>query len=124
MTSVADRASRFLAYFNEGDLEGALASFAPDGEFLDATGAAHTGAPALRAALTPLFDGSRGTFNYETTEMFVEEATGRALVTWILTITPKNGAAAKVRGLDILRFAEDGVKSKNAFCKARELLVE
>lgn len=124
MTAFKDQVLRFMNHFNVSDLDGALSDFTKDGQYIDEFGTTHQGAAAIRTALTPIFDGTFGTLAYTIEEMMLDSGNNRALVTWTLKITGADRAVSKMRGLDVLDFDGDKVRSKNCYIKAKEVLIE
>jgi|GEM_PF-4948502 uncharacterized protein (TIGR02246 family) len=124
MTTLKENVMRFMSRFSDNDLEGALANFTDDGQYIDEFGNTHQGKAAIRAVLTPIFDGSYGTLTYVTEETILDPENERALVTWTLKIKGDDQSTCKMRGLDILDFEGTKVTSKNCYIKAKEVLIE
>ena len=114
----------FMGRFNAGDLDGAMSDFTEQGQYIDEFGNSYLGKSQIRTALSPIFDGSYGSLVYTVDDMILEPEKERALVTWTLSITGSDSGVSKMRGLDILEFDGEKVKSKNCYIKAKEVLIE
>lgn len=124
MTDFKDHVLRFMDRFNAGDLDGALNDFANDGQYIDEFGNTHRGRTELRKVLTPILDGSYGSLAYTIEEMILDPENSKALVTWTLRITNSDNSVNKIRGLDVLDFEGEKVRSKNCYIKSRDVLIE
>ncbi|PLW69873.1 YybH family protein [Pseudohalioglobus lutimaris] len=124
MTELEEHVANFMARFNASDLEGALADFSDEGRYIDEFGNVHAGKIEIRAAMTPIFDGSFGDLAYTVEETIVDPASEKALVTWTLRITGADNSVSMMRGLDILVFDGARVLLKDCYIKAKEVLVE
>lgn len=124
MADFKDHVLRFMDRFNSGDLDGALSDFTDNGQYIDEFGTTHRGKTELRTALTPILDGSYGSLAYTIEDMLLDSQNSRALVTWTLRITDPDNAVSKMRGLDILDFDGEKVRSKNCYIKAKDVLIE
>lgn len=124
MTVFKQHVLRFMGRFNDSDLDGALSDFTDDGQYIDEFGKAHQGKTEIRAAITPIFDGSFGALVYIIEDMILDPANEKALVTWTLKITGPDNSVSKMSGLDVLDFDGEKVSSKNCFIKAKEILIE
>ena len=119
-----DRVLKFMERFNVGDLDGAISDFAEEGKYIDEFGTTYSGKARIRKALTPIFDGSYGALAYTVEDLILDPENEKALVTWSLAITGPEGAASRMRGLDVLEFDGDKLKLKNCYIKAKEVLIE
>lgn len=109
--------------FNGDSLETLMACFAENAVFQDAQGKDHLGRPAIAAAFAPLFDGTLGKVHFDWTEAVVDEPASKAVVTWTMSFS-REGAVVRIGGLDIFRFEDGLVVSKNTFSKAAAPLPE
>jgi ketosteroid isomerase-like protein len=109
---------RFTDAFNRGDLDGVVAMMAEDAVYEEFTGAVSRGRAAIRAAFAPQFRGDYGKMRFETEDLFVDAATGKALIRWVCRLETRRGPAGW-RGLDILHFENGLVKRKLTYAKAK-----
>lgn len=109
---------RFTDAFNRGDLDGVMAMMAEDAVYEEFTGAVSRGRAAIRAAFVPQFRGDYGKMRFETEDLFVDAATGKALIRWVCHLETRRGPAGW-RGLDILHFENGLVKRKLTYAKAK-----
>lgn len=113
----------FLDAFNRNDLD-AVMSFFADGSFYDEfNGKRSAGKTAIRAALTPQFQGAYGEMQFLDEDIFVDAETGKVMASWRCTLTVK-GEPASWRGVDLLHFAGRKVVQKLTYAKAKVLLLE
>jgi ketosteroid isomerase-like protein len=108
----------FTDAFNRDDLDGVMAMMAADAVYEEFTGAVSQGRAAIRAAFAPQFRGDFGKMRFETEDLFVDEAAGKALIRWVCRLETRRGPAAW-RGLDILHFENGLVKRKLTYAKAK-----
>lgn len=123
MSDLSTSTTAFMSTFNDGDFDRMVGLLSPDAVYIDPNGVEHTGAEAIGASLASIFDGSLGRVRYEVGSTILDERNGRALVTWTMVMTASDGTRSAVDGLDILRFEEGRLVSKNAFCKAEGLAI-
>ena len=121
--TLADLVVRFTEAFNQNDLEGVLALMTEDAVYEEFTGAINRGKAAIRAAFVPQFRGDFGKMRFETEDLFVDAATGKALIRWVCRLETKRGPAGW-RGLDILHVENGLVKDKLTYAKAKVPLLE
>ncbi len=124
MTAFKEHVLRFMDRFNASDLDGALSDFTDDGQYIDEFGNIHQGKTEIRAAMAPIFDGSFGFLVYTIEDIILDPENEKALVTWTLRITSADNPVSTMRGLDVLDFDGEKVRSKNCYIKAKEVLVE
>ena len=116
--SLEELVIRFTECFNANDLEGVLALMTEDAVYEEFTGAISRGKAAIRAAFEPQFRGDFGKMHFETEDLFVDAATGKALIRWVCRLETKRGPAGW-RGLDILHVEHELVKHKLTYAKAK-----
>lgn len=116
--SLRDLTIRFTDAFNRDDLEGVLALMAEDAVYEEFTGAVNRGKAAIRSAFAPQFRGDYGKMRFETEDLFVDDAAGKALIRWVCRLETRRGAAGW-RGLDILHWENRLVKEKHTYAKAK-----
>ena len=121
--TLAELVVRFTECFNQNDLEGVLALMAEDAVYEEFTGTINRGKAAIRAAFVPQFRGDFGKMRFETEDLFVDAAAGKALIRWVCTLETKRGPAGW-RGLDILHVANGLVTQKLTYAKAKVPLLE
>lgn len=123
MSNLEASTTAFMSTFNDGDYNEMLRLLSPNAVYIDPNGLKHTGVEEIGASLKSVFDGTLGNVSYQVTSTILDEVKHQALVTWTMVMTAADGAISAVDGLDILRFDEDKLVSKNAFCKAQELAI-
>ena len=109
---------RFTDAFNRDDLDGVMAMMAEDAVYEEFTGAVSRGKAAIRAAFVPQFRGDHGKMRFETEDLFVDDAAGKALIRWVCRLETRRGPAGW-RGLDILHFENGLVTRKLTYAKAK-----
>lgn len=116
-----ERATEFGAAWNSHDAEKVASYFAEDGEYHasvgpDLFGASYVGRDQVRRGVEAFFkkfpDGK-----FEDLRVFV--AGDRGTFEWTFVASGADGRAVLTRGCDLLEFAGDKVKKKNAFRKQR-----
>jgi ketosteroid isomerase-like protein len=120
MLSRAELEARVVAFtdaFNREDLEGVMAFLAADAIYDQFNGVRAVGTAAIREALVPQFRGDYGTMRFVTEDLFVDAATGKAMISWVCTLA-RDGLTRGWRGLDLLHFAGALVKEKHTYAKA------
>ena len=121
--TLASLVIRFTDAFNQNDLEGVMAFMAEDAVYEESTGAIRRGKAAIRAAFVPQFRGDFGKMRFETEDLFVDAAAGKALIRWVCRLETRRGPAGW-RGLDILHFENGLVTQKLTYAKAKVPLLE
>ena len=121
--TLASLVIRFTDAFNQNDLEGVMAFMAEDAVYEEFTGAISRGKAAIRAAFVPQFRGDFGKMRFETEDLFVDAAAGKALIRWVCRLETRRGPAGW-RGLDILHFENGLVTQKLTYAKAKVPLLE
>jgi uncharacterized protein (TIGR02246 family) len=116
--TLADLVIRFTECFNANDLEGVLALMTDDAVYEEFTGTISRGKAAIRAAFVPQFRGDHGEMRFNTEDLFVDAAAGKALIRWQCTLETKRGPAAW-RGLDIIHVANGRITEKLTYAKAK-----
>jgi ketosteroid isomerase-like protein len=115
--ALADLVIRFTEAFNQGDLDGVMAFMAEEAVYDQFNGTRSEGKSAIRAAFVPQFRGDFGTMRFLTEDLFVDPASGKALIRWVCTLTV-GGVERGWRGLDVLRFENGLVTEKHTYAKA------
>jgi ketosteroid isomerase-like protein len=121
--TLASLVIRFTEAFNASDLEAVMAFMAEDAVYEEFTGTINRGKAAIRAAFVPQFRGDFGKMRFESEDLFVDAATGQALIRWVCRLETKRGPAGW-RGLDILHFDNGLVKQKLTYAKAKVPLLQ
>jgi ketosteroid isomerase-like protein len=112
-----DLVRRFTEAFNKDDLDGVMSFMAEDAVYDEFNGKINHGKAAIRAAFEPQFRGAYGVLRFHTEDLFVDAATGKALIRWLCTLE-RNGHRRGWRGLDILHFENGRLQEKLTYAKA------
>src|SRR5213593_3193860 len=96
---LADLVIRFTQAFNRDDLDGVMAFMAED-------------------AVYDEFRGDYGKIRFNTEDLFVDAAAGKALIRWQCTLDTKRGPAAW-RRLDIIHVTDGRITEKLTYAKAK-----
>lgn len=123
MTELSNSTAAFMGTFNDGAYDRMLGLLSPDAVYVDPNGVEHEGVDAIGESLKSIFDGTLGRVSYDVSSTILDEAEQRALVTWTMSMTAADGSSSSIDGLDILRFRQGLLISKNAFCKAETLAI-
>jgi len=115
---LADLVTRFTEAFNREDLDGVVSFLAEDAVYDEFNGTVNRGTAAIRAAFVPQFRGDYGKLRFDTEDLFVDAAAGKALIRWRCTLETKRGPAAW-RGLDILHVENGRITEKLTYAKAK-----
>jgi ketosteroid isomerase-like protein len=107
----------FTEAFNREDIEEVMSYFADEAIYDEFNGVRSVGLAAIRQAFEPQFAGDYGAMRFYTEDMFLDEASGKALIRWVLTLEEETRAGA-YRGLDILHFKGGKLTEKHTYCKA------
>ncbi len=115
--ALADLVVRFTDAFNRDDLDAVMGFMAEDAVYDQFDGRVARGKAAVREAFVPQFRGDYGTIRFHTEDLFVDTATGKALIRWLCVL--EDGSKRRGwRGLDILRFENGLLKEKHTYAKA------
>ena len=91
-----DLVIRFTDAFNRNDLDSVMAFMADGAVYEEFTGTISRGRAAIRAAFVPQFRGDFGKMRFETEDLFVDAASGKALIRWVCrletSVAPGAGA--------------------------------
>ena len=120
---LAELVIQFTEAFNREDLDGVMSFLAEDAVYDEFNGTVNRGAAAIRAAFVPQFRGDYGKLRFHTEDLFVDAASGKALIRWLCMLETKRGPAAW-RGLDILHVANGRITEKLTYAKAKVPLLE
>lgn len=125
MTAIAHTIDRFVASFNEQDLDRAMSFFADNAEYLPGDGTTHRGPTQIRTAFAPMFAGRFGLVTFDEHDRLVDEPGRRAAIRWTcrLDLAPQHargggsllrwllraryGSRMRWEGTDIFHFDED-----------------
>jgi ketosteroid isomerase-like protein len=121
--TLASLVIRFTEAFNANDLDGVMAYMAEDAVYEEFTGVVNRGTAAIRAAFVPQFRGDFGKMRFETEDLFVDAAAGKALIRWVCRLQTRRGPAGW-RGLDILHFDNGLITQKLTYAKAKVPLLD
>ena len=109
------RVRAFVEAFNRRDLDAVMDFFAENAVYDELTGKRHTGKAAVREAFVPQFRGDYGPIVFDEEDLFVDQDSGKALVSWVCRLEGKPGGW---RGLDVLCFEDGLVVEKRTYTKA------
>jgi len=118
-----DLVLRFTDAFNREDLDAVMSFMADDALYDEFNGRQHRGKAAIREAFVPQFRGDFGKIRFRTEDVFVDAASGKALIRWLCTLETEERTGGW-RGLDILHFENGLVKEKLTYAKAEIPLIE
>lgn len=124
MPDLSALTTAFMNTFNDGDFDRMLALLSPTAIYVDPNDTEHRGPEAIGASLKSIFDGTLGTVSYKVKSTVINDDLQLSLVTWTMVMTTKDGSASSVEGLDILRFEDGRLVSKDAYCKAETLAIQ
>jgi ketosteroid isomerase-like protein len=116
--ALEDLVIRFTEAFNRDDLDAVMSFMAEDAIYDEFNGAVHRGKAAIREAFVPQFRGDYGTLRFHAEDLFVDAASGKALIRWLCTLETRRGPGGW-RGLDILRFEHGLITEKLTYAKAK-----
>ena len=116
--TLRDLVIRFTEAFNRDDLDGVMSFMAEDAVYDEFNGTLNRGKAAIREAFVPQFRGDYGKLRFHTEDLFVDAASGKALIRWLCTLDTKRGPAGW-RGLDILHFENGLIKENLTYAKAK-----
>lgn len=118
-----DLVVRFTDAFNREDLDAVMAFFAEDALYDEFDGGRSRGRDAIRAAFEPQFRGAFGRMRFVTEDLFVDPASGKALIRWLCTLE-RDGRVRGWRGLDFLHVRDGRIVEKQTYAKAERLKLE
>ena len=107
---------KFVTAFNKMDLNEVANSFAENSIYEDSKGNRFYGKLEIKKAFEPLLSGQMGQIHFEGDDIFVEEESGKVMISWTLSIDLK-GNKSKIKGLDLLKFVNGKVLEKIAYRK-------
>jgi uncharacterized protein (TIGR02246 family) len=82
-TPIAGVLDRFVAGFNQNDLDQVMAFFAEQAVYRPGDGSEHLGRAAIRRALAPQFEGVYGEMQFLVDDRLVDEAARKAAIRWV-----------------------------------------
>ena len=106
----------FTEAFNRENIDEVMAYFADDAIYDEFHGERHVGKEAIRAAFEPQFEGKYGRMRFHTEDMFLDVETGKAMISWLLTLESGDRAGGW-RGLDLLHFRDGKLVEKHTYAK-------
>lgn len=112
----------FTEAFNRENIDEVMAYFADDAIYDEFHGERHVGKAAIRAAFEPQFEGKYGRMRFHTEDMFLDIDTGKAMISWLLTLESGDRAGGW-RGLDLLHFRDGKLVEKHTYAKAERPLM-
>ena len=108
----------FTEAFNREDLDEVMSYFADAAIYDEFDGKRNVGKAAIRDAFIPQFEGKFGRMRFHTEDMFLDVATGKALIRWLCTLE-EPARQGGYRGLDILHFEGGRLVEKHTYAKTR-----
>jgi ketosteroid isomerase-like protein len=127
MSSISDALDRFVAVFNDGDLDAVMSHFSDDAEYRPGDGSVHRGKAAIRAAFAPQFAGALGRMRFDMEDRLLDEPGRKAALRWIcrhdlsgdlgravpvwlrLFVRLRHGNRIGWHGVDVFHFDERGL---------------
>ena len=106
----------FTEAFNRENIDEVMAYFADDAIYDEFHGGRHVGKEAIRAAFEPQFADKYGRMRFHTEDMFLDVETGKAMISWLLTLESGDRAGGW-RGLDLLHFRDGKLVEKHTYAK-------
>jgi ketosteroid isomerase-like protein len=122
-SELEDLVVRFTDAFNREDLDAVMAFFADDALYDEFDGKQSRGVTAIRAAFAPQFRGAFGRMRFVTEDLFVDAASGKALIRWLCTLE-RDGKIRGWRGLDVIHVRDGKVVEKLTYAKAERLKLD
>ena len=119
---LGERVQDFTEAFNRESIDEVMAYFADDAIYDEFHGERHVGKPAIRAAFEPQFEGKYGRMRFHTEDMFLDVETGKAMISWMLTVESGDRAGGW-RGLDLLYFRDGKLVEKHTYAKTHRPLI-
>ena len=119
---LAEWVEDFTEAFNRDSIDEVMAYFADDAIYDEFHGERHVGKPAIRAAFEPQFEGKYGRMRFHTEDMFLDVETGKAMISWMLTVESGDRAGGW-RGLDLLHFRDGRLVEKHTYAKTQRPLI-
>ena len=104
----------FTEAFNREDLDEVMSYFADGAIYDEFDGKRNLGKAAIRDAFIPQFEGKFGRMRFHTEDMFLDAASGKALIRWLCTLE-EPGRQGAYRGLDILHFEGGRLVAKHTY---------
>lgn len=86
MNDITNVIDRFVASFNEQDLDATMTFFADNAEYLPGDGTTHRGHTQIRAAFAPMFSGKFGLVTFDEHDRLIDEPARRATIRWTCRI--------------------------------------
>jgi len=83
MSLIGDVVERFVAGFNNNDLDAVMSFFADDAEYQPGDGSVHRGSAAIRAAFAPQFAQAFGSMRFDVQDQVIDEPGRRAALRWV-----------------------------------------
>ena len=80
---IADVLDRFVAGFNENDLDRVMEFFAADAVYRPGDGREYRGIDEIRRAFAPQFAGAFGTMRFDVDDRLVDEDARKAAIRWV-----------------------------------------
>ncbi|UQU61751.1 nuclear transport factor 2 family protein [Couchioplanes caeruleus] len=133
----------FVAAFNDGELDTAMAHFADDAEYLPGNGSVHQGTAAIRAEFAPPFAGRFGTLFFDVDDTVIDDTARRVTIRWVCRIDltgehgrralaplrwyarARHGGRLQWRGVDVFHFDDGGrITGKYTYATFRRPLWE
>lgn len=115
--------NQFVDTFNRCDLDAAMSCFADDAVYEDLEAVSHQGTEAIRAALTPFFDGTFGKIKFVDEDLIVDVEAAKVMASWRCNMQLGDNPVY-LRGLDILHFNDDKLVRKVPYSKTKEPLFQ
>ena len=116
-SELKDLTDRFVAAFNNHDLDAVMSFFTEDAVFEDLRGVPFEGTEAIRKAFKGLVTGGAGNIVFDEEDYFAEAGQDKVMTSWSLAMDI-GGERKVMRGLDLLHWRGDKIALKTTYCKA------
>jgi len=104
--------------YSANDPQAVASMFAENAVFEDSDGRSHVGRDSILSATREIM--SMGKLGFAAKDAVVEEAVGKVVTHWQLTISGPAGPVASLEGVDVLHWADGLLVYKSTFLKTDE----
>ena len=115
---LAELEQKFLAVFNNADVDGIMGFFSDDAIYGEVHGKVRGDLAAIRKSFEKLFSGQFGDVRFEPVDTFIDAETDKVMSSWRLHLE-LDGKQVALEGLDLLYFRGDKIYQKLTYGKAQ-----